>query len=189
MREEVYIHRPQGIKCNVTVNLEEKVIYQLREALYGLRQSGNLWHNNISDYLTELGFKKNHAFPSTFIKVNTEGIVCATIGIFVDDFLITADSEHELDSIVRLLMAKYTIKIIAADNDGKQKYLDTDPKVERGNDNQVVSILLDQEQYIINSCREYDIQSPNRMLKTPLTPSFFFTSIEMITHSTSINES
>ncbi len=71
-------------------------------------------------------------------------------------------------------MAKYTIKIIAADHDGKQKFLDTDLKVERGNDNQVVSILLDQEQYIINSCRGYDIQSPNRMLKTPLTPGFYF---------------
>ncbi len=70
-------------------------------------------------------------------------------------------------------MAKYTIMIIAAGHNGKETFPGTNLKVERGNDNHVVSILLEQEQYIINTGRRYDIERPNRMLKTTLTSDFY----------------
>ena len=43
------------------------MILELRKSLYGLRQSANLWHRKITNFLKQIGFQPTTADPSVFI--------------------------------------------------------------------------------------------------------------------------
>ncbi|KAL1952680.1 hypothetical protein VTO42DRAFT_4454 [Malbranchea cinnamomea] len=58
-------------------------VCELRRSLYGLKQSGRLWHQKISKYIISLGFKPTSTDPSVFI--NSRGII---IALYVDNILI-----------------------------------------------------------------------------------------------------
>ena len=43
---------------------------KLQKSLCGLKQSGPMWYNRLSEYLLKEGFKNNLIFPCVFIKKN-----------------------------------------------------------------------------------------------------------------------
>src|SRR5699024_8035713 len=51
------------------------LVVELKKSLYGLRQSANLWHRKISNFLRKQGFKSTTADPSVFI--NARGLIIA----------------------------------------------------------------------------------------------------------------
>jgi hypothetical protein len=64
---EIYMKVPEGIKVP---NEEERNIYsvKLQKSLYGLKQSGRMWYNRLSNFLLDKGFLKNDDCPCVFIK-------------------------------------------------------------------------------------------------------------------------
>lgn len=135
LQKEVYDHTTQGLKCNLNATPAWKLVYRLRKPLYNSRQNDKLWHNSFFDCLTELRLENNHVAPSTFTILDKKDFVCAIIATLVDDFLIIADSEQEVRTVVGLLITKYAIKTITPDHTDKQKFLGTYVEVERGEDN------------------------------------------------------
>jgi len=59
------------------------LVLELKKSLYGLRQSANLWHRKISDFLKKMGFGPITADHSVFI--NGRGLI---IAVYVDDIVI-----------------------------------------------------------------------------------------------------
>lgn len=57
---------PEGLQ-DFDPEAREGMILELRKSLYGLRQSTNLWHQKISNFLMKIGFKPTTADPSMFI--------------------------------------------------------------------------------------------------------------------------
>ena len=67
---DIYMKIPEGYKMNE--NLKHRSLYsiKLQRSLYGLKQSGRMWYNRLSEYLLKEGYANNPICPCVFIKKN-----------------------------------------------------------------------------------------------------------------------
>ena len=72
---DIYMKIPEGFKMHEALSTNPKEMYsiKLQRSLYGLKQSGRMWYNRLSDYLTSKGYKNNTICPCVFIKKTTSG--------------------------------------------------------------------------------------------------------------------
>ena len=56
---------------------------KLQQSLYGLKQSGRMWYNRLSEYLLKEGYMNNPLCSCIFIKKLETGF--AIIAVYVDD--------------------------------------------------------------------------------------------------------
>lgn len=87
---------------------------KLQRSLYGLKQSGRMWYNRLSDYLINKGYTNNPICPCVFIKKTTSGYVI--IAVYVDDLNIIGTSK-EIHEVIVLLKEEFEMKDL-----GKTKY-------------------------------------------------------------------
>lgn len=83
------------------------LVVELRKGLYGLIQSARLWYNKLSNDLKELGFKPNARDECVFNKTESDGSQ-TTLIIHVDDLLVTAHNEQNIDQFLQLIGEKYS---------------------------------------------------------------------------------
>ena len=88
---------------------------KLQRSLYGLKQSGHMWYNHLSEYLLKEGYVNNLICPSVFIKKSE--IRFAIIVVYVDD-LNHIGTPKELTRTTRYLKNEFEIKDL-----GKNKIL------------------------------------------------------------------
>ena len=74
------------------------VVLELKKLLYGLRQSMNLWHQKISQFLMKIGFKPTTADPSIFI--NNQGLI---ITLYMDNIIIFGKEEGKINTVKKKL--------------------------------------------------------------------------------------
>lgn len=98
--EEVYISAPDGS------GEPPGTVLRLRRALYGLKQSGLLWHNTLKEFLVSKGFEVSHIAPSVFKRGET------ILAVFVDDILITSKKEQHIRETEKMLAGRFEIKVI-----------------------------------------------------------------------------
>ena len=65
---------------------------KLQRSLYGLKQSGRMWYNRISEYLLKEGYSNNPICPCIFIKKSK--IRFAIITVYVDDLNLIGTPEE-----------------------------------------------------------------------------------------------
>lgn len=168
---DVYIFPPQGTLF-VKGLPGKRVVYQLKRALYGLKQSGLLWHDTISAKLAEKDFKRHFAFPCTFVHHDKNGNVDAVIGMFVDDLILTAKNRSIFDRLLKFLQANYTVSIIKPDESGYQTFLGTQLQILRDGKDRVTSIKMNQSNYIDKKFLELKLDKVTYP-KTPLQSNFY----------------
>jgi len=93
------------------VNEDGTCIVQLDRALYGTIEAARLWYMNISSKLKEYGFEANPYDECVFNKVGSDGHQI-TIVLYVDDMMITCESEMELDRFEAYLHQCYGVDSI-----------------------------------------------------------------------------
>jgi len=64
---------------------------KLKRSLYGLKQSGRMWYNRLSEYLVQKGYSNSDDCPCVFIKRFSSGF--CIISVYVDDINIIGNSE------------------------------------------------------------------------------------------------
>jgi Reverse transcriptase (RNA-dependent DNA polymerase) len=111
LEEEVYMTLPPGHKRENMSNL----VCRLNKSIYGLKQSPKAWYGKLSQFLLSCNFKISWADTSLFIKYNENGITIVLV--YVDDIIITGNSQSEIDAIKSCLKQKFDIKDL-----GKIKY-------------------------------------------------------------------
>ena len=104
LEEEVYMEQPDGY---VHPDFADYVC-KLRKALYGLKQSNRAWSNKFSKFLLSIGFEISEADHSLYVKKAGAGLV--VIVVYVDDVIITGDSEDEIGKVKNLLKAEFDTK-------------------------------------------------------------------------------
>ena len=62
---------------------------KLQKSLYGLKQSGRMWYNRLSEFLKLKGYTNNDDYPCVFIKKSSTGF--CIISVYVDDLNITGN--------------------------------------------------------------------------------------------------
>jgi hypothetical protein len=90
----IYMKIPEGYKMPEAYNSKSRIIYsiKLQRSLYGLKQSGRMWYNRLSEYLLKEGFENNPICPCVFIKKLESGF--AIIAIYVNDLNLVGTLEE-----------------------------------------------------------------------------------------------
>ncbi|KAH3901560.1 uncharacterized protein SCDLUD_001322 [Saccharomycodes ludwigii] len=125
----------QGAYLNAPINTElyvkapkvygyKNMLFKLRKSLYGLRQSGYLWNQEISSFLIQIGFQEIEFWPSLYQK-NYDGVEgikhTILLGLFVDDMVVVSSKECDFKELVAMLNTRYTVKTV---NDGGEPIYD-----------------------------------------------------------------
>ena len=106
-----------GILCDIDPKVRPytdehgRVVVKLTKALYGLVQSAKLWYEKLRGVLETAGFEVNPHEPCVFNKMYKG--VRITVGIHVDDILVTCALEDGLNEVYRILKAAFKeVKIV-----------------------------------------------------------------------------
>ncbi|KAK4400311.1 Retrovirus-related Pol polyprotein from transposon TNT 1-94 [Sesamum angolense] len=105
-----YLHEnPRRIKMPEALKSKPRHMYsiKLKRSLYGLKQSGRMWYNRLSEYLIKKGFCHNQISPCLFIKRTESGFVI--IAVYVDDLNIIGSPE-EIRQAADYLKSEFEMK-------------------------------------------------------------------------------
>ena len=112
----VYMKIYEGFKLPEVMNSKPRSMYsiKLQRSLYGLKQSGRMWYNRLSQYLLKEVYVNNSICPCVFIKKVVTGF--AIIIIYVYDLNLIGTTE-ELIKTIDYLEKEFEMKDL-----GKTKY-------------------------------------------------------------------
>ena len=74
---------------------------KLKKALYGCKESAQLWYQTLSSYLVELGFLRSDSDRCLFIRGSMHVVV------YVDDLLVIANTDQEIQNLFKDLESKF----------------------------------------------------------------------------------
>ncbi|GKE74738.1 retrovirus-related pol polyprotein from transposon TNT 1-94 [Tanacetum coccineum] len=83
-------------------------VCKLNKSLYSLKQASRQWNHELTKFLIVLGYVQSRHGYSLFVK-QKQGIFTTAL-VYVDDVLITRDSEAEIVHLKQALDNKFTIK-------------------------------------------------------------------------------
>jgi hypothetical protein len=100
LRETIYMEPPRclGLRLNQ--------VLLLGVPMYGLKQSGKAWYDDIYSKLRKLGFTRTESDWSVF--VSTDGSII--IGLYVDDMVIAGRSIDAIKALKQALTKEYPLK-------------------------------------------------------------------------------
>ncbi len=84
------------------------LVCKLKKVLYNLKQAPTAWSDKIGQYLVTSGCQTSNANFSLYVKKTDHGIV--VIVIYVDDSIITRDSDADIFDLKKLLKQKFEMK-------------------------------------------------------------------------------
>ena len=76
---DIYMKVPEGLNLPIKNVPREMFSIKLKRSLYGLKQSGRMWYNRLSEYLMKAGFKNNQISPCVFSKRFQSGFVIIAV--------------------------------------------------------------------------------------------------------------
>jgi hypothetical protein len=104
---DIYMEQPNGF---ITKG-KENLVCKLERSLYGLKQAGRQWNNEIHQTLEKSGFKRTYADARLYIKSQQEeedDII--VIILYVDDLLIAGRNRKKIDHWKGKLAEHYQMK-------------------------------------------------------------------------------
>lgn len=179
---EIYVELPMSLEGKRPVRPGEKVVHRVNKAIYGLKQSGRLWYLRLTTFLKTLGFEERGDIQCVLVKprVDTDGNmkISMIIGFFVDDMIVTGDSEQDIEDFIEKLNKEFKLKVTKQDANGFRDILGIAVKERRDkNAKKLLSIDLSMSQYIKKMIIKLGLEkdfSKSRDLSTPMTPGFQF---------------
>jgi len=111
LQEEVYIEQPPSYVDQTYPNL----VCRLKKILCDLKQAPITWSNKIGQYLVTSGFQTSNVDFSLYVKKTNHGIV--VIVIYVDDLIITRNSDVDISDLKKIFKQKFEMKDL-----GKLRY-------------------------------------------------------------------
>ena len=98
--ENIYMRQPEGY----VQPGKEHLVCKLQKSLYGLKQSPRCWNIALREKLEKLGFAQISADPCIFVK---KGETLVIIAVHVDDLIILAENDAEMEEIKKILKAEF----------------------------------------------------------------------------------
>jgi hypothetical protein len=100
--KEIYFEIPEGYELVANANNHKHI--RAHKGLYGLKQSGKLWNDELKNTLREYGFIQSRSDLGLYIRKDI------IIIVYVDDLLIAAETEEAKNELIKHLSLKYKIK-------------------------------------------------------------------------------
>ena len=133
--------------------------------IYGLKQSPRCWNSTLDAYLKEMQFTQTASDPCIYYRKNREDMMF--IGVYVDDLILVARNEKQLNQVKEKLSNKFDIKDL-----GELKYF-LGMKVEQNKETR--SIWIGQPAYTENLLKRLGMQD-SKPTSTPVEASSKFQS-------------
>jgi hypothetical protein len=111
---EIYMRVPEGLKIPGPNQNRNMFSVRLQRSLYGLKQSGRMWFNRLSNFLLQRGYINNDDCPCVFIKKSNDGF--CIIFVYVDDLNIIGTT-RDIEEAMAYLKAEFEMKDL-----GKTKF-------------------------------------------------------------------
>jgi transposase InsO family protein len=146
---EIYIEQPEGFE-DPDYPREEYVL-AVNKGIYGLKQSGSLYAEDQKAKLITLGFTPSDADECIYISADKR-IIVAT---YVDDGLVTAETQEEIDWVISELGKDYTIRNLGPPT----KFLGMD--ISRPQDDPHGPITVSQSTYARKLLAKFGMESCN----------------------------
>ena len=90
---DIYMKLLEGYNLPSSASSKGDFSIKLNKSLYGLKQSGRMWYNRLSEYLLKEGYMNDPIYPCIFIRRSKNNF--AIIFIYVDDInIIGTPEEH-----------------------------------------------------------------------------------------------
>jgi Reverse transcriptase (RNA-dependent DNA polymerase) len=140
---------------------KEHLVCKLKKGLYGLKQSGRVWHETLKREIEKLGFKPGNADTTVFFRYGNGNSV-EIARWYVDDGLLAAITVESMDNMVRDIKGSFDIKDLGEPN----RLLGI--KIARNRD--LGTIHISQPSFIDTITRRFDI-SNGRVISSPMDPS------------------
>ena len=105
LREDIYMEQPPGF---IQEHENKILVCKLKQAIYGLKQSGRVWYETLNKYLEKCNLKKFKSDPCIFRykKENSE----LMLGLHVDDMIIINSDNDILDEVIRMISKQFKLK-------------------------------------------------------------------------------
>lgn len=87
---------------------DKSLVCKLNKAIYGLKQAPRAWFDKLKSALLQHGFQASKCDPSLFLL--NHGSLHIMILVYVDDIIITDNSASFIDSLIKHLNAKFSLK-------------------------------------------------------------------------------
>ena len=84
------------------------MLLKLNAAIYGLRQAGHYWNNEVTAALKKFGLTRSEHDPCLFTKFDKDTLILM-IALYVDD-ICAAGLDHEVQQITTKLFSKFPMK-------------------------------------------------------------------------------
>ncbi|KAJ0567534.1 putative RNA-directed DNA polymerase [Helianthus annuus] len=109
LENDIYMKIPKGLKLPEALKSTPRDMcsIKLQRSLYGLKQSGRMWYNRLSEYLEKEGYKSDVISPCVFIKRSLLNFTI--IAVYVDDINIIGSPE-EIEKAAQLLKKEFEMK-------------------------------------------------------------------------------
>ncbi|PKU85167.1 Retrovirus-related Pol polyprotein from transposon TNT 1-94 [Dendrobium catenatum] len=111
LSETIYMTQPKGFEDAS----HPEYVCHLNKALYGLKQAPRQWYNTFTSFLLSIGFIFSTADPSLLILHDKD--VEIYILIYVDDILITGNSNEYISTIITKLSNRFHMKNLGSVHD------------------------------------------------------------------------
>ena len=89
--------------------VREGLFCRLLRSLYGLKQSGRLWNQNVITFFTSIDFRQLNSDPSILIQQSSTGEI-SIVSVYIDDFLLASNTIKNLDELKAALSNAYDVK-------------------------------------------------------------------------------
>jgi len=108
---EIYMKIPEGFKMPKAYSSKSREMYSIRlqRSLYGLMQSGRMWSNHLSEYLSKEGYINDVICPCVFIRNTISEFV--VLAVYVDDINLIGNP-MELHTTIDYLKNEFEMKDI-----------------------------------------------------------------------------
>jgi hypothetical protein len=106
---DIFMKIPEGFKMPEAHNSQFRDMHsvKLQRSLYGLKQSGRMWYNRLSEYLLKEGYTNDQICPCIFIRKTICGFVI--IAVYVDDINLIGTHE-EIQKVTDYLKREFEMK-------------------------------------------------------------------------------
>ena len=134
LREEIFMEAPAGF------DIPEGMVLRLIKAVYGTKQGGRVWYEEIRDTLVTMGYQHTEADHAVFIRDKGDNEPLSLIALYVDDITMAAKRLESIQRDKEALKARYQMSDL-----GEIAWI-LGMHVTR--DRQAGSITLSQEKYV-----------------------------------------
>ena len=88
---------------------KEHMVCKLNMGIYGLKQSGRVWHRTLRTQLEKVGFTSSDADSTIYFRFSANGSIKLS-GWYVDDGLLAANSPQVMDRMITNIRGSFEIQ-------------------------------------------------------------------------------